>query len=533
MPSQSEITQLANHWQQALLHHKQKSYEVAATHYQAILDVMPEHVDSLHYYALMLHEQNRDVEAYGIIKRALALDANSPEILSNFLAIVLDLEFNPDEKFVQEKAEMLVKLKPDWAEGIKNVCRIWVKYDKYDVAIKIAENLNKLVPDDVELLQLLGGMYFKEGDNNKAISYYEESIKLDKSLHKAFAKVCSIKKFKYHREDESYFHQAFIDSEPGSEERTYLGFALGKMYDDLGEYDKAFECYKLANENRMVEDDCSFFRKRYEKLVENFTPEFKQKFSACGSQSEKPVFILGMPRSGSTLSEQVLSSHTKVHAGGERDDIIDSFYALAGRDDNNWLEMEAHLNNLGCDSVIKMSENYLNIINEESPNSARFIDKMPNNFFNIGLIKIMFPNAKIIYTSRHPLDTILSCYFQSFSFGNLFSFNLDSMIEFYNIHDDVMKFWLSMYDDIFVLRYDDMVNETEATTRKLVDFLELAWDENCLLHHKKNDRVPRTGSHWQARQPVYKTSKNRWLNYEKYIKPYESKVQADVFINQK
>jgi hypothetical protein len=247
-----------------------------------------------------------------------------------------------------------------------------------------------------------------------------------------------------------------------------------------------------------------------------FNVEYKEKIKSDGHTSELPVFILGAPRSGTTLIEQIIASHPKIYGAGE----LSFIKQIAYEKDITENQRESFPNKaLTFSNIHRDAGIYLSKINSifDNKNILRVTDKMPSNFIYLGYILSMFPNAKIIHLKRHPVDTCLSIYFQNFTSTHQYSFNLDNLIFFYREYFNLMKYWQGLYGDkILTIQYNDIVNNTESTAKSIINYCNLDWDANCLEHHK-TERVIHTSSQWQVRQPIYKSSQDRWKNYEAYF----------------
>jgi hypothetical protein len=294
------------------------------------------------------------------------------------------------------------------------------------------------------------------------------------------------------------------------DDEANLRFSLGKAYDDLGEYEKAIQHFDHAN--RLRQRGTSFNRGARDhladRLVAKFTADFFSRNVALGSDCELAVLVLGMPRSGTTLVEQILSSHPAVAAGGELtfwNESISTFRAdEAGRIDPSWAS--------------KIAGDYRSLLTTIAPTAQRVTDKMPHNFHHLGLIHAVFPRARIIHCRRHPVDTCLSIYFQDFARAMHFAYDRDNLVAAYRQYLKLMAHWRSVLpaDRFLEIQYEELVADREAMTRKMIAFCGLDWDDAC-LHSERNPRSVRTASVWQARQPVYKTSVARWRRYEPWL----------------
>ena len=255
-----------------------------------------------------------------------------------------------------------------------------------------------------------------------------------------------------------------------------------------------------------------------EEIKEVFTADFIKEKSGHGCLSDTPIFVLGMPRSGTTLTEQVIASHPSVYGAGELRDlsiVADSF--MPERTD---LSISKKLIDAAPGDLTKMGESYVRGLKERSPHSAKITDKMPGNFHHIGLIKLILPNAKIIHVSRDPLDTCVSCFTRLFAHGQTNTYDLTELGHSYKCYKNLMDHWRTILPpgSFYDLRYENLVDNTEEEARKLIDYCGLEWDPACLEFYK-NKRSIRTASVTQVRQPIYKTSKQRWKNYEQFLGP--------------
>lgn len=294
-----------------------------------------------------------------------------------------------------------------------------------------------------------------------------------------------------------------------------LNFALGKMYDDLGQYDKGFPYY--IEGCRLKRKSFSYSMEEKQKSADRtkkiFTKEFVAKHTGNGHDSNRPIFVLGMPRSGTTLTEQIIASHSSVHGAGELRDIARVFEAeeksfhdlMPGADGDDWE---------------RMGRTYTGFLDRFGTDAARITDKMPGNYHYLGAIRLMLPNAKIVHVSRDPLDTCLSCFMHLFAHGQLNTYDLAEIGHTYKCYRELMDHWQAVLpeESFYNIRYESLVDDTEGEARKLLAYCGLEWEESCLEFYK-TQRIIRTASVAQVRQPIYKTSKQRWKNYEKFLGP--------------
>ncbi|HYM32018.1 MAG TPA: tetratricopeptide repeat protein [Candidatus Cybelea sp.] len=308
-------------------------------------------------------------------------------------------------------------------------------------------------------------------------------------------------------------------------QRAAAAFALGKSYDDQGAFDAAFANYAEGNAIilRTVSDadrfDPAQFHEGIGQIVATFTPEFFAERSGWGMASERPVFIVGMPRSGTTLVEQIAASHSQVFGAGEVADVTEVMEVLTGLSGPAQVNAAYGADRWTPESIRRMAETMDGRLKSLAPKALRVTDKMLDNLFMLGLVAVMFPNARVVFCRRDPRDTCLSCFFQRFETGNFFAYDLRACGFRHFEVDRLIDHWhralpLKMLD----VQYETLVAALEPESRRLIEFLGLPWEEQCLEFHR-TERVVSTASFWQVRQPLYDRSVGRWRNYERHLGP--------------
>lgn len=302
--------------------------------------------------------------------------------------------------------------------------------------------------------------------------------------------------------------------EPGS-----LEFTIASLLDKMGQYDQAFAHARRANELRVAKYDAQRFQALVDQLIGYFTRHRARCLPRASHGSRKPVFIVGMPRSGSSLIEQVLASHPSIHGGGELT-WIDTIASGVSRQLGFVNGFDPHCaQKLSPRDLDNIAGHYLRPLEALNPSADRITDKMPGNFLYLGLIAMLFPQAVIIHSVRDPLDVCLSCYMNDLSFGYDYSYNLQSLGHYYRQYERLMAHWKSALDlPILDIRYENMVEDLEGQTRRMLQLIGLPWDQRCLQFHE-NQRFVGNASNSQIRQPLYKSSVQRWRRYEKHLAP--------------
>jgi tetratricopeptide (TPR) repeat protein len=297
----------------------------------------------------------------------------------------------------------------------------------------------------------------------------------------------------------------------------FMHFALGKSYGDIGDYDKAFPHFiegcnlKRAKSSYHPDETARYFVS----IMRNFGAETIDKLRGGGDTSHLPIFILGMPRSGTTLTEQIIASHPEVHGAGELPDLMviaEREIATATFPDNVGLLDQASLTARGAE--------YVTGLKRRAPGARYITDKMPGNFQAVGLIHLMLPNAKIIHVNRNPVDTCLSCFTTLFKYGHEYSYDLAELGRYYADYARLMEHWRRVLPAgaFLDVHYEDIVADQEGQSRRILEYCGLEWNDACLDFHK-NKRAVSTASVSQVRQPIYKSSVERWRPYEKFMGP--------------
>lgn len=314
-----------------------------------------------------------------------------------------------------------------------------------------------------------------------------------------------------HREHEAIqlLEKQLQSSRTDIDSRAQIYFRLGSFYDRTGDYDVAFDYFRRANELRGTDASGVHFKTVVDDIIRRFGTDTLQVVAPSGCASDLPVFIVGMPRSGTTLVEQILASHPSVHGAGELDTLpalLDEIPDLTG-----------DIRSVSGNVLERAAATYIEHILSLAPQAARITDKMPANFQNIGYIHLLFPRARIIHCRRNPMDTCLSCYFQDFAGHLRYANDLASLGDYYVQYHRLMEHW-SQVPGMRILHvdYEKLVSNFEEECRKLIDFCGLEWDPACLDFYKM-DRIVVTASANQVTQPLYTGSVNRWLCYKDHL----------------
>lgn len=301
-----------------------------------------------------------------------------------------------------------------------------------------------------------------------------------------------------------------------------LHFTLGKIYEDKKDYAKAFQHFQQGNtyRHKIEKYDAEGYYQYIDKQIQTFTTTFIESYSGLGLDTELPVFIVGMPRSGTTLTEQILASHPAVYGAGETENMMQvtkNFWKLLREKGYQTAGMKKPC--LEKHELEQVVSEYMDYFRGFETHALRVTEKMPGNYEQLGLIAILFPKARIIHCRRNPLDTCLSIYFQNFSLQHHYANQLTDLGLQYRAYLRLMEYWEKVLGNrILTVHYEDTVQDLDKASHRLIDFVGLPWDENCLKFHA-TERVVKTASYWQVRQKLYSHSVGRWRNYEPWLGP--------------
>jgi tetratricopeptide (TPR) repeat protein len=459
--------------------------------YQALCNNNPNFTDGFLLYGELLFKTNRFEEAAECYKHALALTPKNSDILDSLGYTYV---------------------------GLSNI----------ESALKTFEIALKSEPNRVSSLIGMEQAYQNDGQLDKAIDLCDKIIALDTNTptgHILKSRIINAKSNDKLIED----LLRFTDCD-NKEEQAQVHFALGKAYDDRNDYQEAFKHYSIANtlKNKSLNYSREKTELEFTKLINFFTPDiFDNK--DIGATEDTPIIIVGMPRSGTTLIEQILSSHPDVMPAEEVNFWITTSKHLPLRLHTSTQYPEC-LNQLTQDSANEIAAMYMSTLHKIAGinNKAKYItDKMPHNFLNIGLIALLFPNVKFVHTKRNSIDTCLSIYFQNLTNYHSYAFDLNNLGSYYKQYERIMNHWHQVLPGrIIDINYSDIVSDPEYWARQLISHFDLAWNDRCLAPHKL-ERTVKTASLWQVRQPIYKTSIQRWKNYESYIQPMIEALKSD------
>lgn len=353
------------------------------------------------------------------------------------------------------------------------------------------------------------------------MAHYDRAIEIRPDYAEVYLNRSEIKTFHSGDADLRVLESlAGSDSLPANK-KMYVNFALAKAFEDSGDYNRAFENLRRGNTLKRGQIDYEETRiiELFRRLAAVFNKGLFERFQGEGDPSSVPVFVLGMPRSGSSLIEQILASHPQVHGAGELGGL-DRLAGSASKVGHQQVGYPECVSCLDGETLRQMARSYLGHLPAIGDGKVRITDKAPGNCMHIGLIRLILPNAKIIHTTRHPIDTCVSCYSKLFTAGQHFSYDLAELGRYYRYYNELMTHWQSVLppDAILDVRYENVVNDLVGQARRLIDFCGLPWDDRCIDFHNSN-RPVKTASAVQIRKPLFRSSLQRWRRYEAGLAP--------------
>lgn len=565
--------------EQALTHHQRGELDEALRCYDQALRQQPGDAGLLGLKGMALHLQGKSDEAKAWIERGLKIDPRDPR-LHNYLAQVLDAlgdSIGAELAFIQA-----IRIEPGFLEAWWNAGKSMLKHQRAKEAIRALSQAHALAPGEGEILldlveahflardleksesllrqasqmgyapvavrawlgavlqemgreeeaeaysvvldslntpdrqqaseimQKIGRAQLQVGHLQAAEHWLNEAIKLEPDLPGSYVDLAATRKFTQ-SDGPLVDRMAHLLAVSPKEQCRDLEFALGKVYADLGEHDSSFAHYAAGNDlvRRFVAFDARAHEAQVSQLIEWFSRDRLGALPA-GSDSQVPILIVGTPRSGTTLTESILSSHSAVAGAGEMD--------YWTRVKPHWWKVFPHAYTV--DLATRLTNEYLIFLRQHSQTALRITDKMPGNFMHLGFIHSVLPRAKLIHIRRHPIDACLSIYFQNFPDGHNYKWDLESLAFWYEQYQRLMAHWREVLPSsaLYEFWYEDLVEDTEGVSRRLMEFLGLEWEPGQLEYYRQ-DRAVFTASKWQVRQPIYKSSTERWRRHEKHLGP--------------
>ncbi|MDA8905989.1 sulfotransferase [Candidatus Thioglobus sp.] len=484
--------------------------EGAAKMFGAAVSINPKYAEAHFNLGVVLKELGQVDSAINSYRKAITFNKNYPDAYNNLGNIFI--EIGKYEAAI-ENLEWAVAFKDDFAEAHNNLGRALNEHGKVESAIVSFEKAVARNPSYEKAYFNLALAFKDLGNQKDFLKNIIKAISLKSNWGDAHLHLSRIKKYLRNDPQIAEIH-SFLDMPDLSiKDRINFNFTLAKVYEDLEDHEKQF---KFLNEaNRLRKKEAEYFFDKDQKLFSRIKKVFEFQHaniskSSCKSTTIRPIFILGMPRSGTSLVHQIIDSHNKVHGAGELNSLNKSVVPF--------LRAYKGKKGLSEKELVSIREQYLNSLTSLKANENIIIDKMPLNFRYIGFILTAFPEAKILHMSRDSMATCWSIYKYYFP-GNSYSYSQEDIAGYYGLYKNLMSFWSELFPNkIYDVCYEDLTINQEVETRKILKYCELDWDENCLNFHK-NKKVMKTTSAIQVRQEIYQGSSEAWRKYEAYLQP--------------
>jgi tetratricopeptide (TPR) repeat protein len=597
---------------------QQGHFAEALGHLQEAVRLQPQVAEFLNHLGITIAQMGKLANAVGCFQQALKLTPGSAGIQYNLGNAYLLLGAVPDAIHCFQDALRLtpnyvdahrglaaaltevgrfdeaviqlgevVRLKPGDAEAHRDLANTLQMQGKFDEAAASCREALRLRPDYAEPHNCLGAILLEQGQLDDAVTYFQMAKELKPELPMPYLNLADLARqgrYEFSDAEVNQVQLLLADANRSLSDRSALHFALAYVFDKRKVFETAFEHFFRGNElkkqhwrQRGRAFDQQNHRKWVDRLIGAFTPQYFRKVDAWGADSEKPVFVVGVPRSGTTLVTQILSSHPRMTAAGELTDVqqmVDELPQLLRQSET----YPGCLSAIDAKAVEALAKRYLERISsidpkkqrplnpaplprgseenegselhsqeggershagqprhgeegrsgsvererkmacEVSPEALRVVDKMPENYFHLGLIATLFPKARVIHCQRDPIDVCLSCYMQNFREA-IFACDLEDLGVYYQEYERLMRHWRAVLPmRVLDVRYEELVGDQETVSRELISFCGLDWDDRCLAFHENSQWV-RTASRVQVRQPMYRSSVGRSKSYESYLRP--------------
>ena len=481
--------------------------EAAVGSYKQALKVKPDFAEAYNNMGNALNAQGQPEVAIENYKQALKINPDYAEAVNN-MGVALKDKGDPEAAI--DIYKQALKIKPDYAEAYYNIGVALNDKGAEEAAIDSFKQALKIKPDYAEAYNNMGDILKGQGNSEAAANSFSQAVKIQPDNAEAHRLLSSLSRYKEHDDHFVKMQNLYLDPTITDDQRCHLSFALSKASEDLNEIGQSFTYLKAGNELRkkILSYDIKQDIELFSQLKKSFPSIAGVALHSIGEKSElKPIFILGMPRSGTTLVEQIVSSHSEVAGAGELRYVEKFGQSIA-----------KGLIKPNSEVISDFRQRYIEALKKRSDARSLVTDKMPWNFRYVGLIFSAFPDAKVIHVNRDPCATCWSNYKHYFAAKGMgYGYDLEDIVTYFGLYQDLMQFWQGHYGDrIFDLNYDNLTINQEDGTRKLIQYLELQWEHGC-LSPQSNQRSVRTASNQQVRQKVYQGSSQQWRKFEPYL----------------
>ncbi len=529
---------------------QREDWSTAKRLYRKVVDAVPTQAATFQRLGLIALREGQPKEAMDNFQRSLSIEPADPVCLNNLGNVLRELGRLRESVPAYRQA---LGCQPDYPSALYNLAGALALLGEHSQAVGAYRNFLRLSPGDAEALNALGLSLLELGEEAEAKKALQEALRLKPNDAELLNELGVVHQVEGDLEAAGRLYLASIESDPGfagaydnlvrsrrmktddlvlvepieklasdeskdDESRLIARFALGKVYDDCADYDKAFENYAIGNtlKHRMVEFDAVAHSAWVDRVLEEYDKNFFCAHQREGNSSTRPLFVIGMIRSGTSLVEQILDSHSCEYGAGELLEINKLVTDLPGTLTTT-SEYPECIRQLDTNTIRAAASGYLQFLNGRDDQAQRVVDKLPTNFLHLGFIAALLPNARVVHCRREPLDVCLSIYFQRFAQGHHYAYDFDDIAAYYAEYERLMKHWKSVLPiEILDVQYEQLLDDLEGESRRMLNYCELDWDDACLAFHRSK-RPVRTASSWQVRQPLYRTAKARWKKFERHL----------------
>ena len=550
MLTENEKKKILELLKKGIEHHGAQNYHDAVQCYKKVLILDSKNYDAVRHLGIANLDQGNFEKAEHFFKKAISIRSDMPEAYNNLATVFFKLrQYEKATKYFNE----CFKINSSYLPAINNVASMHNRLGQGDKALKFANMAYAAQPDNIqsirnyahakiingetfegisllknivdeqnepESMNLLANCYRETGELELSFEYYHRALQIDPINAHAFyhlteSKTNDLTKIQIDNMIKKLEGKSF----EGSYEDSVRCFGLYNFFDLKKNYKEAFAYLKKANQivNNLLNPSLNNERVYLKAIKKNLTKDLIQKYGAYGSQSKKPIFIIGMPRSGTTLIEQILGSHSEVFGAGELPYIPHTIVAPSYNFNHEGEKRYETISDwISKDTISRWGTHYLKLISQiyDYDESSRVTNKLPHNFIHLGMIKILFPKAKIIYCKRDAMDNCLSLFKTAFEQDHYYFYDQKLVAQYYNLHLEFMDYWQNECEiNMYTLNHEELINDPQNTISKVLKFCDLKWEDNCMMFHKSKRRVS-TASATQVRQPINKKSIRAWEKYK-------------------
>jgi len=467
-------------------------------------------------------------DAGHLLERCLELAPDFHAARHSYALVLIRLQ-KPEAAL--READKLLVLEPNNPNFLTLKGTILVRIGEHEEALEIYEKVLRDYPNQARAQMSYGHTLKTVGRLDEAIEAYRKCVRLSPEVGEAYWSLANLKTFRFGDDDIENMRKQVTSEGGDADDQSHVAFALGKALEDRAEYDESFKYYRRGNSIRRIEHRHNPQVNVLEAVrqVRTLDKTFFEQHKGWGCPAPDPIFIVGLPRAGSTLLEQILASHSQVEGTSELQDIIGISRKLGEKSRKNPAgKYPENLSELTQEQVRELGEGYLETTRIQRSDTPFFIDKMPNNFRHIGLIHLILPNAKIIDARRHPMGGCFSGYKQLFANGQTFTYGLEDIGKYYRDYVRLMDHWDAVLPGrVHRVLYEEMVTDTDTQIRALLDYCGLDFEEQCLRFYE-TDRAIRTPSSEQVRKPIYKDGLEQWRHFESHLDPLKEALGPEV-----